>query len=81
MYGAKVTFTHSVTVFIKADTKKDIEEYMIKHTPNEAASEARFGRNIPKEDYSEEIECEVSLDQNFDIDLTSEIGKKALPFS
>lgn len=80
MYGAKVTFTHSVTVFIKADTKKDLEEFMTKNTPNNVATSTRMGHRIPNEDYSEKIECEVGLEHDFDIDISSEIGKTALPY-
>lgn len=76
----KVTLKHEVTAFVKADTLDDVINWLDKKTPNDAAVAIRLAGKHVEEDYDENIECEMPLNSDFDIDISSEKNKKLLPY-
>lgn len=67
---SKVKLTYSVEVFLKHDTEDQLSDWLNTHTPSDAAKMAKDNQKYVSEDYSEEIECRVRDDSDYDIDIS-----------
>lgn len=65
---AKVKMVYEVELFVKGDSREQIEEFLMENTP-ESAVEMAHGKYVA-ENYEEEILVEFTDDSSFDIDLT-----------
>ena len=59
----KVRLTHTVEMFVEADSEEDVQEWLLNTTPTEAVQMAKGGVT---QDFDEEIICEVREDSEVD---------------
>ena len=59
----KVRLTHTVWMYVEADSEEDVQEWLLQTTPQEAID---ITNNYIDQDFDEEIVCHVSEDSDVD---------------
>ena len=59
----KVKLTHTVWMYVEADSEETVQDWLLSTTPDEAV---KMASGAVDQDYDEEIVCYVSEDSNVD---------------